>query len=171
MNERLKTARKSLGLSQTEFGARIGVTDGAISRLEKGSNNLTDQMILSVCREFSINETWLRTGNGEMFIKNESNIIRQLAKEYELDELDRQILEAYLKFPDTQRKVVKNFFITLAEAVQNGTTSLDDYLQRGKETVRVFKAAHSVDNRESQITEVPRSTIDKLKAAKDVDEI
>lgn len=66
MNERIKIIRKSLNLTLEEFGKKVGVTKTAISRLEKGERNLTDQMILSICREFNINENWLRTGEGEM---------------------------------------------------------------------------------------------------------
>ena len=66
MNERIKQLRLSLKMSQQTFGARLGVTRGAISRLENGTNNITPAMILSICREFSVNENWLRTGIGNM---------------------------------------------------------------------------------------------------------
>lgn len=68
LNERLKLLRKELKLSQEDFGKRVGVSNTAISKLEKAERNVTDQMILSVCREFNVNEEWLRTGAGEMFI-------------------------------------------------------------------------------------------------------
>ena len=77
MNERLKIARKALGLNQTEFAARIGVTNPAISKIEKGQNKLTDQMIIIICRTYKINEAWLRTGEGEMFV-DETDMIDNL---------------------------------------------------------------------------------------------
>ena len=55
MNERLKAARKALRMTQREFGGRVGVQDTAISKIEHGENSLTDQMVLSICREFGIN--------------------------------------------------------------------------------------------------------------------
>lgn len=67
MNERLNELRKSLKLTLKEFGKRLGVTDAAISRLEKGERKLTEQMVKSICREFNVNEQWLRYGTGEMF--------------------------------------------------------------------------------------------------------
>ena len=67
MKERLKELRIALGISQAELGERIGVSRAAISRLESGSNNFTNQMVTSICREFGVNEEWLRTGNGDMF--------------------------------------------------------------------------------------------------------
>ena len=69
MNERLKELRIALGLSQDELGSRVGVTRGAISRIEGGSNNLTPSLMKSICREFNINENWLSTGAGQMFVE------------------------------------------------------------------------------------------------------
>lgn len=69
MNERLRTLRKKLGMTLNEFGEKLGVTGTAISRIEKGNRNFTEQMVISVCREFNVNEEWLRTGEGEMFVK------------------------------------------------------------------------------------------------------
>lgn len=66
--ERVKEARKKLGLTLDKFGERIGVGKSAISNIERGNRGLTEQMIKSICREFNVNENWLRTGTGEMFI-------------------------------------------------------------------------------------------------------
>lgn len=67
MNKRVKELRKSKNLNQEEFGNRLGVGKSAISYLESGRSKLTEQMILSMCREFNVNENWLRYGKGEMF--------------------------------------------------------------------------------------------------------
>ncbi len=67
MNERLKELRKHLDISQEELGSRLGVTGPAISRLEKGERNITEQMVLSIVREFNVNELWFRFGDGDMF--------------------------------------------------------------------------------------------------------
>ena len=68
MNERINMIRKKLGLTLDKFGEKLGVTKPTISRIENGVNNVTEQMIKSICREFNVNETWLRTGEGEMFV-------------------------------------------------------------------------------------------------------
>jgi len=116
MNHRLKEARKALGLNQTEFGQRLGVTFSAISGIESGRRVFTEQMILAACREYGINETWLRTGEGDMFSVSRSDLLKQLVEHYELDDLDRKILELYLPLPDTQKRVIKSFALKLAEA-------------------------------------------------------
>lgn len=67
MQNRIKEVRKHFGLSQTEFGARLGVAQTTIGGYENGSRAVSDAIILSICREFGVSETWLRTGAGEMF--------------------------------------------------------------------------------------------------------
>ena len=69
LNERVKEIRKKLGLTLDKFGERLGVGKAALSRIENGSNGVTEQMFKSICREFSISEEWLRNGTGEMFIE------------------------------------------------------------------------------------------------------
>ena len=67
IGERIKELRKSLGLTLEEFGKKLGVGKSAISNIENGSRNLTDQMALSIRREFNVREEWLRDGTGDMF--------------------------------------------------------------------------------------------------------
>lgn len=69
MNERIRQLRKTLGLTLEDFGAKVGVGKTAISNIENGKRNLTDQMFLSICREWNVNEEWLRTGEGDMFVE------------------------------------------------------------------------------------------------------
>lgn len=68
-NERIKEIRKSLKMTMERFGERLGVTKTAISNIEKSNRNVTEQMRKAICREFNVNEEWLRTGNGEMFVQ------------------------------------------------------------------------------------------------------
>ena len=60
--ERIKEVRNSLGLTLEKFGDRLGVTKVAISNIEKGNRNLTEQMTKSICREFGVDYMWLTTG-------------------------------------------------------------------------------------------------------------
>ena len=69
MNERLVLLRNTLKLTGAKFGERIGIKKSTVSGLENGTANLTDRMLKSICREFNVNEEWLRNGTGEMFNK------------------------------------------------------------------------------------------------------
>lgn len=72
MNERIRQLRKELGLTLEKFGEQVGVGKTAISKIERGENGVTEQMFKTICREFNVNEEWLRTGEGEMFSSTES---------------------------------------------------------------------------------------------------
>lgn len=67
MNERIKEIRKSINLSQADFGKRIGVSRDTIANIEGGRIELKDVFLKSICLEFKVNESWLRTGIGDMF--------------------------------------------------------------------------------------------------------
>lgn len=69
LNERVKLLRKTLDLTMEKFGDRLGVKKNSISQIESGKNSLTEQMIKSICREFDVDEEWLRNGTGSMFIE------------------------------------------------------------------------------------------------------
>lgn len=68
MNERIKALRKALNLTQAEFGEKLGIKKSSISQIESGANSVTESNVLAICREFHVNESWLRTGEGEMFV-------------------------------------------------------------------------------------------------------
>ena len=67
IGEQIKALRKFFGLNQTEFGAKIGLKGSSVSNYEVDRVSVPDAVILSICREYGCDETWLRTGEGEMF--------------------------------------------------------------------------------------------------------
>lgn len=73
MNERLKKLRKTLDLTQQEFADRIGIARGNIGAYEVGKNAPSDAVISLICREFNVNEEWLRSGTGDMFLPVDRN--------------------------------------------------------------------------------------------------
>ena len=73
MNTRIKAVRKTLGLTLDKFGERLGISNSACSALETGKNKPSEQTIRAICREFGVNERWLRTGAGEMFRPEEES--------------------------------------------------------------------------------------------------
>lgn len=69
LHDRVKIIRKESGLTQAEFGQRIGITFSSVSLIEKGKNNPSEQTIRAICSEFSINRDWLVDGVGEMQVQ------------------------------------------------------------------------------------------------------
>lgn len=101
--------RKELDLTQALFAEKIGLKATAIGLYESGDRTVTERSIVSICQIFDVNEEWLRTGKGEMFKRDESTVVSQLSREYELDDLDRRIIEAYLKLDPTKRGIIKDY--------------------------------------------------------------
>lgn len=67
MQTRIKTIRKELGLTQTEFGESIGLKQTSVAGYETGARTPSEAIVLAICKEYNVNEEWLRTGKGEMY--------------------------------------------------------------------------------------------------------
>lgn len=120
MKERIKRLRKEKELSQTAFGAKIGVTLGVIKNLEQGKTTLCSPLLELMCSIYNVNENWLRTGEGEMFLESqETPILNDLKKEYNLSQKATAILENFLNLSDKEQ----DEFIGLAEKVFNENTT------------------------------------------------
>lgn len=107
-SNRIKELRKSVGLSQDDFGSRLGITGGGVSKLENGTRNVTEQMIRSVCREYNVNYSWLKEGIGEMFISSDDSVANRiddlLAGE---NETAKTLFRAFASLDDSDWKVVQ----------------------------------------------------------------
>lgn len=122
MNSRLKDIRKALRLTQKEFAARLGITDSGISRLEKGQNQLTDQLIRAICREYKVNYEYLKNGIGEMFVEVPQTVVDELCEQYDLDDFDRIMLQEYLKLDESSRNVLKAYIRSIMKRVGSDDT-------------------------------------------------
>jgi transcriptional regulator with XRE-family HTH domain len=105
--ERIKVIRKELGLTLEKFGEKLGVTKTTISRIEKGVNNLTDQMARSICREYNVDYDYLMYGEGDMFTDLPKTIVDELCMQFDLDDFDRAVVEMYLDLPAELRQAIK----------------------------------------------------------------
>jgi len=71
--ERIKEVRKSLGLTQIEFGDKIGIVQGHLTGIESGKKTATEKTIKVICGVYGISETWLKTGKGSMRVGTSKN--------------------------------------------------------------------------------------------------
>lgn len=103
MGERMRELRRALKLNQTEFGRRIGLTTGWVSRVETSERNLTEQMMVTICNVYNVRDEWLRTGEGEMFLQEPSKALAALATTYRLNEPDRDLVAAFVEMTPKDR--------------------------------------------------------------------
>ena len=124
MNERLKKLRKTLDLTQQKFADRLGVKRNTVGQWECGINAITDQVVFSICREFDVNEEWLRTGEGEMF---EQMTEQQKLLKYTgmlLNDKDSAIVNAIQSFIVTYEQLDDTSKATLEKIVQQFVDNL-----------------------------------------------
>lgn len=69
ISSRISTVIKSSGLTKTAFSKKIGLSQPFVSQLASGDASPSDRTIVDICREFGVSEHWLRTGEGEMFVR------------------------------------------------------------------------------------------------------
>lgn len=127
MKDRIQALRKSLKLTQTEFGRKIGLSTAAVSDVEVGRRTVQDRHIKLITSAFpQVSEEWLRNGNGPMFIQDDSPI-RQIMQKYDFPGIVQQFLEAYNRLdPDEQKAVYKYTTELVAAIVGSGEPRTSD---------------------------------------------
>lgn len=114
MNERLKKLRKALDLTQQAFADKIGMKQNTIAQYEMGRTVPSDAIIFSICREFNVNEDWLRTGKGDMFM--------ELSRDEQIEEFIGNLLQG--EEDSFKRRLISG----LAALDENGWKVLEDFL-------------------------------------------
>lgn len=132
MIERLKELRKTLKLNQTLFGKRIGMSQPGYAQIEKGGRSLNDRLIKLICIEFNVNEDWLRTGNGDMFVKTEDDLFEAFAEKYNLDEGEQALAKYCLSMTHEERQFLIQHILNMADAIR-GKQKLKQSLKPDKE--------------------------------------
>ena len=100
MKDRIRAVREKLNISQTKFGEKIGISRDTVANIESGRIEIKDIYVKSICNEFSVNEEWLRTGQGKMEIDRTRNqIITDFAADLinEPDSFKTRLIEGMAK--------------------------------------------------------------------------
>ena len=118
VGERLNYLRdKKLEISQEDLGNKIGVSRFSISNYELGKRNLTDRVITDICREFGVNEIWLRTGEG-----GDENMFTRV------NEDDRYSLNLG-KLSITENQIARNMLNAIAEASPEKLQHIEEFMK------------------------------------------
>ncbi|WP_050697699.1 helix-turn-helix domain-containing protein [Anaeromassilibacillus senegalensis] len=127
INSRFRALFSDIGISQSDFARRLSITPAYIWKLLNKSDAVpSDRTIADICREFDVNEDWLRTGDGDMYIKK---LPTDEVAEYVAELLDNDdsnpfytmiidMMRTYHKLDDKSKAVVKDFFKKLREGAQ-----------------------------------------------------
>lgn len=159
MKERIRKVREHFGLSMEKFGSRIGIGKTSVSLLESGKNNPSTQTVALICREFGVNEQWLRTGEGEMLEQTRETVLDKLCAEYGLDERRRAVIEGFLDLTEKEQEAVLQYLHNVfdraaAPATQNAAVP-------DKEAQRIAESDEykSLVEKKGQVAEEPSTSV------------
>ena len=115
LGERIKLLRKTLNLSQSEFGKKLEITESAVCSYENNRRIPSEQVIMAICREFNVNRPWLMDDEkNDMFLPEPIGILDELIVQYNLNDTEMEILKNYLALSITEReefiKTLKKIF-------------------------------------------------------------
>ncbi|WP_369354395.1 helix-turn-helix domain-containing protein [Lysinibacillus capsici] len=159
MNERMRYLRKTLGFNQKEMGDKIKLSQTHISSLENGARDATDRIISDICREFNVNEQWLRTGEGEIFIQPETFSLDEYAQKSQLSELELDIIKSYMDLNKDVRQAIlktaqqlfaKHSEITSTVEETNDEIDIDAELERYRQELEAEKKARMLSASQKQ---------------------
>lgn len=160
INQRLKILRKEMGLNQKDFGAKIGLGQGAVSWIEKDGNTVIDQNIRLICDTFNISENWLRNGEGP---KEAANIKKDLLDEvrdtYNLNNTEEQIMRIYLQLDEHSRNIISGYVKKLATAI---TADADNAIR--KEAHRLLDKQLDAEKKDALASSFGNSDMDEIRA-------
>ena len=136
--ERIREIRKTLGLTLEKFGARIGLKKNSLSQLENGKNSDTEQVIKALCREYNVNEEWLKNGTGEMFNEPSDDVA--------------EIVSEFIENPESEfYKIVLALAQTYMELSPENKATLDKY---AKDLLNNIK---KLDTSDTELNHAPHS--------------
>ncbi len=145
MISRIIAIREKKNLSQEQFAQKIGVSRNFISLVETGKRNLSDRTISNICQTFNVNETWLRTGEGEMFLEGDDAFVNEIAAKYRLSAIDKEAFRLYMKLDENDRKALIAYSFALAGKILEQPALYREYKCERGELPRLSEADIEVE--------------------------
>ena len=119
INERIKKLRGSLKLTQEEFAERLGIKRSTIAAYETGRNEPVDSVISLICREYGINEEWLKSGKGPMKKKEPEDILDKVIESYHLPKETKILVEVYGQLNQEHQNAICEYLDGIKEQLLN----------------------------------------------------
>lgn len=117
INERFAILRKTCKKNQEQWGAILGISRTGIAEIESGRRKVTNKhlVMLSNWEEYNVNIDWLRTGQGDMFLPIETDILENIRREYHLTEPQFKFVSNFLRLPKNEKEVIFDFLASVFE--------------------------------------------------------
>lgn len=132
MEKRIKEARKAKGLTLKQLGTLLGISESAVSNIERGRNKPSGSTLMLLCDNLGVNREWLETGKGDMFQphpQDDQALVDQLVRAYHGSPILRAILTTYLQLDEPRRhlveEILEGFAVVVAKARAEGEPEPD----------------------------------------------
>ena len=145
MNERIKEFREKMGLSQEALGKALGIGRSAVSRIESGTNALTEANIRLLCQQYNVNREWLENGKGEMLLQGDDALVAKVAEKYNLSPLDLEAFKLYVKLNGNDRNMLLSFAFSLAGKILENPILYRQYKEARGELPKLSQADIDVE--------------------------
>lgn len=168
MKDRIRKLRKALDLTQKSFAERIGMKSNTIATYEMGRAVPSDPTVNNICKEFNVNESWLRYGVGEMFAPSPNSELDVLASKYHLSHGAYILIEKFLLLNSESQQSVVDYVLEVAAALSD--SDVDAHAPALPGGVLASEALYeesldSVLNTESSASNTTEGTVSEEKAA------
>lgn len=147
MHERIRKLRRELDLTQEKFAERIGIKRNTIATYESGRNEPVDSVVALICREFHVNEEWLRNGTGEMFAQDSEDELQALTEKYSLSPADRVLIEKYVSLKADTRNAILEFMKDVVASMQESAGDYSDIPDTPEELEQKFPPLKDEDKK------------------------
>lgn len=126
MKDRLKLLRSTLGLTQEKFAKRLNIKRNTVANYEIGRNVPIDAVVSLICKEFDVNEQWLRTGKGEMFKERspseEIGYYVEDLLEYDghgnpFYDMIVEMMKTYVELDEKSQAVIRKYFQSVSDGI------------------------------------------------------
>ena len=152
IGDRIKEIRKIKKMNQIEFGEKIGVKQSSMASYENGSRQPVDAVIRSICREFNVNESWLRTGEGNPFVEKDRD-----------QQIEEMVDEIMVEKPEDFRR---RFVRALAALDADGWAALERFIDSISETSKKEEQAVAVPQNSNDLTPEEQEVVRQLREKK-----
>jgi len=125
---RIKHIREHFKHTQSEFAKKIGISTTHMNRIEKQTREPSNALLKVICIEFNVNEQWLRTGEGEMFVQKADDAVEAFLSKIKATDVEKTFIKTYVKLNDFQRKVFQDYLKEVQkELIPKSTNDIEEY--------------------------------------------
>ena len=118
MSNRIRELRDALGLSQSSFGDRLGVSRDVVNNLEHSRAPLNELKEKAICSTFNVRREWLLSGSGDMFNETDDSLFESFSHRYDLTEEEQAVARYCLSLSPEQRHDLLQHVLNVADAIK-----------------------------------------------------